>query len=272
MELWERKNYLSDIPFMFNTYIREYDISKANINILLWKQKITQEYYHQLLNSPRNIRQYEVGMLQRNNEDIKLVLEEGFKECRKMFFESNELTDIDILSIKNDAIFIVNKIPKYTEFENIVFLNKNTYTSYMSLYRRNIELYYQSNRLTGEDHVDVKGISDTKLQYHKPYFLDFIYYFFDMIQNDGLDNLITNFQMFFNDYINRKLDVGYYRSFNETSSFMLDWNRTLNPSQRYMIDSLEMASRHADNINFSFNMNLLREIYGYISSIYFMHH
>ena len=40
MNLYERKNYTLPIKYIFNSYIREYDISKANINILLYKDSL----------------------------------------------------------------------------------------------------------------------------------------------------------------------------------------------------------------------------------------
>lgn len=269
MELWERKNYLSDLPFIFNSYIREYDISKANINILLWKKVLNRSQYEQLMLSPRDVRQYTIGMMQRNDEKVKKILEEGFCECRKMFIQSNGLTDVDILSIKNDAIYIINKIPTYTQFDNINFLNKNTYTSYMSLNKKHIELYYVSDKIKGIEKIDVKGISDEKIEKHKEYFLDFIYFFFDMIQSDALENLIHSFQTFYQNYVNRKLDIGYYRTFNEISSFSLLWNRNLNLNLSYLIDSEEMMKQYPNNIDISFNMNLLREMYQYLTMIYF---
>lgn len=269
MELWERKNYLTEIPFIFNSYIREYDISKANINILLWKNKISQNQYYELLNSPRDVRQYTIGMMQRNNEDIKNTLEQGFMECRKLFMTSNQLTDADILSTKNDAIYVINKIPKFTQFDNINFINKNTYTSYMSLNRRHIELYYVFDRISNFEKVDVKGISESKLEYHKKYFLDFICYYFDMIQNDGLNNLIDTFQGFYQNYVDMNLDIGYYRSFNEVSSFVLKWNR-INSRTTYVINSEEILRRYSkDIIDITFNATLLREMYQYLSLIYF---
>lgn len=272
MELWEYTNYLTEIPFMFNTYIREYDISKANINILFRKKAISEEQYHTLYQSPKDIRQYTIGMMQRNNEKIKETLENGFKECRKMFLEYNQLSNVDILSIKKDAIYVINKKPKYTEFDNIVFLNKNTYTSYMSLAKRRIELYYIRDRINNLEKVDVKGISDEKLKYHDNYFLDFIYYFFDIIQNENIESLISSFQTFYKNYVERQLEIGYYRPFNEVSSFVLDWKDDLNPTKKYMIDSLNMANKYRENIDISYNANLLREMYQYLSYIYFSSH
>ena len=88
------------IPFLFNSYIREYDISKANINILLSKGIIDRTMYDKLYQSPRDVRQYTIGMLLRQNEKYKEILEDGFCEYRKLFIESNSLEEKDILSIK----------------------------------------------------------------------------------------------------------------------------------------------------------------------------
>ena len=90
-----------------------------------------------------------------------------------------------------------------------------------------------------------------------------------MIQNDALENLIHSFQTFYQNYVNRKLDIGYYRTFNEISSFSLLWNRNLKWNLSYLIDSEEMMKQYPNNIDISFNMNLLREMYQYLTMIYF---
>ena len=35
-ELWRSLNYKTQYKYFINTFIREYDLSKANINALLW--------------------------------------------------------------------------------------------------------------------------------------------------------------------------------------------------------------------------------------------
>ena len=139
----------------------------------------------------------------------------------------------------------------------------------MSLNRRHIELYYVFDRISNFEKVDVKGISESKLEYHRKYFLDFICYYFDMIQNDGLNNLIDTFQGFYQNYVDMNLDIGYYRLFNEVSSFVLKWNR-MNSRTTYVINSEEILKRYSkDIIDITFNATLLREMYQYLSLIYF---
>ena len=46
--LINRSYYTLNIPYLISRYIREYDISKANINILLYKKYIDQDMYNLL--------------------------------------------------------------------------------------------------------------------------------------------------------------------------------------------------------------------------------
>ena len=265
----KQKNYLVECPFYFNTFIREYDISKANASILLWKGVIDKKQYNFIINLPRMDRQIMIGNMQKKKE-INEIVQKGFEECRYMFLKENELLPMDILSIKNDAIFVINKKVLNTHFVNgiINFSLKNEYTSYMSLNKRKMELYYYSDPITQQDRIDVKGINDAKLVLHEKYFLDFIYFLFEMMERDSIDEVLKVFQNFYNDYINKKLDVEYYRTFNADSKFVLKWDSKTH-KQVYAFDSISTARSNKDLIDISFNMNLLREIFSYFSNIYF---
>ena len=63
--LYDKKNYLNPIPYLFSD-IREYDISKANINILFAKGIIDEDKYKYLYNLPRMDRQYTIGNMCKN--------------------------------------------------------------------------------------------------------------------------------------------------------------------------------------------------------------
>ena len=45
-DLWKQKNYLLDIPYLIAHHIYEYDIQKANINVLRELNYIDDEYYN----------------------------------------------------------------------------------------------------------------------------------------------------------------------------------------------------------------------------------
>ena len=43
--LYQQTNYMADVDYLISTYIREYDISKANINILYKYGVINKQQY-----------------------------------------------------------------------------------------------------------------------------------------------------------------------------------------------------------------------------------
>ena len=262
---FNRKNYLLKVPYIFSSYIREYDISKANINILLSQGIINIDQYNYYMQLPKQDRQYQLGMLQKN-KNIEKALNNGLSKYRKLFIESNNISIQDILSVKNDAIFLINKIANITKFDNVEFLLKNTYTSYIYLQNK-IEVYYSYYKLSDKEIIDIKGINDNTLKLHENYMLDFISYILYILQTDSAEKAIDIISIFYNDYVNRKLDIGYYREFNASSGYMI-----CTKYQKFLASNLDNTEYNKRSINISYNMNIIIEIYKYISSIYFNNH
>ena len=130
--LYNEKNYTVNLGYLFNHYIREYDISKANINVLFAKGVIDQNLYTQLYNADRMARQVYIGMMIRNNEKIQEVLSSGIIEYKKRFFEANDIIDSDIISIKNKYSIILYRnnitISNIISFKESLFILYNTTT------------------------------------------------------------------------------------------------------------------------------------------------
>lgn len=259
-KLYELKNYLIDIDYIFSVYIYEFDISKANINILLWKNAITKELYDLLYNSSREYRQVQVGYMLKDNA-LSKILEQGLIDAKKLFFESNNLNDEDIFSIKNDAIFILNKFPKITKFDNIEFVLKNTYTTYIKFMRK-LELYYHSNKVHNTQVIDIKGINDKTLELHKNYMLDILCYILYLVELGNLEEAVDVLKTFMIQYSNRELDIGYYRNFNAESNYIVNAN-----GKMYGISDID--DNNKSNINISYNLNILRELYSILTNLYF---
>ena len=109
--LWKSKNYLMPVPYLIAHHIYEYDIQKANISVLRELNLIDEDYYQRLYKLPRMQRQVEIGYLIKYTDGLSDKLSEGIASFRKSFFEANNIEDEDILSIKNDAIFVIDKTP-----------------------------------------------------------------------------------------------------------------------------------------------------------------
>ena len=256
--LYKEKNYTINLGYLFNQYIREYDISKANINILFAKGVINYDLYTKLYNSDRMYRQVYIGKMIRNNEEIQEILSNGIIEYKQKFFEANGITDNDIISIKNDAVFILNKVPRILNFDNVTFVHKNTYTSFMRL--NELELYYGSD--FNSEVIDIKGIKDDDLEKYHTDFLDIIINFFRYIQKNGPEITLQYITSVINSYVNLELPINIYRRFRSSNDYVLN-GHTLSYGLYYLPDNIESKSF----IDKSYNFNLLRIMHMYTSQL-----
>ena len=256
--LYENKNYLIEMPYIVSTPIYEYDISKANINVLYNKGVLSFEEYNRLKNMSRMSRQISIGLMEKENPDIITVLANGIIEFKKRFFEANNIQDNEVLSIKNDAVFVMGRLMNITKFENIEFALKNSYSLYMKIF--NIEIYYRSDQINGCDIIDIKGINDKSLELHQNGMLILLSDVFEKIDCGNLVDAINVFNDYYNQYINRVLPIEYYRTFDSNSSYLVNMMGTL-----YMVPYV----KDINMLDISYNLNFLRELYGYLSYMYF---
>lgn len=263
MSLYLKDTYVSPhFNFIVSSYIREYDIQKANISILYKYGAISENDYIKYYNMDKLKRQISIGYLLKNNPEISKVLKEGFIESRKLFFENNNIQESDILSIKKDAIYLINKIPSITEFGMVKFINKNTYTSFYRI-NKNIELYYYLDSINKKEILDIKGISEESISLHNNYIVDFLKYLFETAQTNSIDTVISILTNFYRKYVSLELESGYYREFNPLSKFNLN---TKNIISFYSDMISEDDKKYLD---ISCNRILLETLYSFYTSAYF---
>lgn len=192
--------------FIKSGVIKEYDIKAAGLNMLIAANLLSKEqisYYNSLEKKRRNI---ELGLLQKNRVYSKAI-SENLKKYRKLFFEANEIDENKVLSIRRDAIFVINTRIKKTKFDNVEFVTKNRYTSY---YQINKCDYLYNKR---DNQLDVKGIDDEILEYHQNYMLKFMRKLFALneISNKSACDYLYDFAY---KYKKRQLNKDYYREIN----------------------------------------------------------
>lgn len=205
--LYKRDTYINkDIPFIYGKDIYEYDIHHAGISISRYFNLLPEEELDRIEKKAKNKKEIAVilGKLQRKDSKFKENLKKGFEDARELFFKENQLQDNEILSIKKDAIFTLCPCTK-TDFGDIVFVNKNHYTSYARIGM--LEFYYAYDKL------DVKGISDEKLYEHQDHILKFINKVFYLMENDSIVHTLQYIRVFSDRYKRLELDPEYYRSF-----------------------------------------------------------
>lgn len=259
--IYEETNYSAGINYLTNTFIREYDISKANINVLYSKGLIDKDTYDYLYNAERMVRQVYIGKLRKTDEKYTRALVDGIRESRQMLFESNNIQDYEVLCIKNDAVYVIGRELTNTEFGLIKFANKNTYTSFMTF--MNMELYYYFNSMTNEERIDIKGISDERVKLHEGYFLQFLKDVFYLIQVSNITNAIDMVKDYYMDYITFKLPVWHYRKFSVDSNFHYKSSPFMNTG----FDAITVDEHNKTNLDITYNLEIIKNIQKILISI-----
>ena len=211
-ELWEKELYVNDnIPYIFNTFIYEYDMKEAGFSIIKDYMLLDIDTINKLKAMSKHDRAIKIGKLQRKDKTLSDGLKVGFVDCRQQFITSNNLEDNDIISIKKDALFVKKRCKNCEFLNNILFRVKNTYTSYIRLEK--VELYYSPERL------DIKGISDDMVELHADGILGFIRKVFRTIETGTEIDVIRYIISFIDKYKAKKLPISYYREFNSRSLY-----------------------------------------------------
>ena len=257
-----KTNYTANISYLTNIFIYEYDISKANINVLHSKGVIDKNTYYYLYNSERMARQKYVGMLCKD-KTINNILKQGILEAKQMLFSTNDICDNDILSIKNDAVFVINKKLINTTFGLINFIMKNIYTSFYKL--ENLEVYYYYNNITREENIDIKGISDDKLKYHEGYFLEILKDILYSIQVNGPEITLEMIKDIYNEYISFGFKKEFYRSFDIESDYIYNFKSNLGTG--FSCSGLNECDKTM--LNIMRNVSILLQLNRIVTDMYF---
>ena len=274
-ELWQRENYTIDADFIIGSFIVELDIEKCNINVLYNANVIDLDTYNFLYNTDKHYREVWVGNnILKNNNTNNRILSDGITEARRRFFEVLNLDDNDIISIRKDSIFFVDKQSRFMgngvvdipfDKSPIRFKQKGVYTSFYKLKRRLIALY-NNGRVTPE-RLSIAGIGDDNLISHENYFSDFLKALFQTAEFRGTEEAINLLKIFYLNYINLRLDTGYYREYNSFSRFRVK-RFSIYPNQDFMLDEVSDESKNSGEIDISYNENILRTLMKIYSTKY----
>ena len=258
--LWQNHSYLNkNITHILSSYISEYDIAKANIHVLYEAGVITKEQFDYLYNADRMTRQITIGNMIKKNRNVYTIIQNGIIEAKKKLFIANEIQDYDVLSIKNDAVFLVDKSPEYTQFGIVEFKKKNVYTSYYNL--NNIELYYHYSLEGDREYYDIKGISDEKLMLHQNSFLELLLVVCETVECEGVVNAVALLRGIYENYLNLKMDVSYYRTFDSRSVY--EYKKM---SSIYSYTTDVASNGDLKYLDISYNLNILRNMISYLIS------
>ena len=264
-KLWEKDNFKSAVNFIIGNQIREYDMTKANISVLRDANAITEDQYQYFLSLPKFEREVAVGKMRGANPELTAILKEGIKHARQVFIESNGISEVDILAIRNDAITVVGYKPirNLNISERVAFRFDGMYSSFYHI--NHLDLLYFYDPINNMENLDIKGMNDTAMALHKDFMLDFLSEVFYQSQVEGVQQSIRTIQNFHSQYIDLSLPVGYYRELNSGSRYKLNDTFSI-IATLYMDYAVDFDKKYMD---ISYNEKVLRILNQYYSSIYF---
>ena len=247
-ELYLKDTYLNkDIELLVNKVIIEYDLKSANTSLCKEYKLLPKDQIEKIEATDKHSRVVEIGLIQRKNKKFKNDLKLAFIDIRKRFFEANNIEDKDILSIKKDAIFCLREM-KYTKFGECNFVEKNKYSSFICIDR--LEFYYNKGKFDKESVVDIKGLSDTTIALHKDFMIDFFKKLFYNLEESSEESRNRFLSKFITDYKLKKLQIGYYREFNQESFYTLN-----DREEKYEDDYFIPSKEPKDLINIDYNFS-----------------
>lgn len=243
-ELFRKRNYLTKKNLIIDR-IYEYDIRSANVSALRWSGLFPEEHLDILEGLPKMDREVAVGKMIRSNKKFQSIIYKGIFQARERLFRYNHIQDDDVLSIKNDAVFIVGKNLKECKFGPMEFRKKNQYAAFMRLDK--LELYYDKRHRT----VDIKGVRDEVLENedHKEGMIQLFVSVMNYLVMDQRPRLREYLIDFVHDYKNLKLPYQYYRELNRDNCYRTKYELT---GYAFNLDQIDQNQVHEINIAYNY--------------------
>ena len=264
-ELYKKDRYVAPYEYLINIPIKEYDLEKANINILMTEGLISKKQYDYLAALPKQQREVQVGLMQKRDPSILSGLKRGFVRAREEFFRVNAIEDSSILYIDKDSITTIEPVRAYLGKEvktrlstYLNFRLKNQYTSFYRVFL--IDFLYFNNSIT--ESFRLKNINQSVPLKHMHSMIDLILSIAYSGQNNRVLDTLQMIKSAYCKYTNSELPIDFYRELNTRSQFKLNSNIGF----QYYSDIPPFDTSLLDT---SFNASIIRLFYRIFTNEYF---
>jgi hypothetical protein len=201
-----------DISYMFRRNIVEYDMQTASLAVSERYGLIEPVLLEQLKTMPKDQRVKKVGLMQRESKEFSNALIEGIIRTREEFIKINHIEESDILCIHSDAIIFDMKNSVIDKIDNVNFILKESWSSYMRY--NGVEIYYDDT----DGVITYKGIPKDMLKMHTLGINKYLLQIFRMVESCD-DSVITFMRKFQKKYLQDSLPDYYYNSFGKLGDF-----------------------------------------------------
>ena len=162
---WTNKEF----PFCHGEEIVEWDIRSANTSLMKNYNLASKKLIEKIEKLPKEKREPFVGNMIRKDREFGEKLEKAFDDIIEWFLKANKLDrELDVISIKKDAVFVRNRSIKTNTTGAVEFRKKGVYDGVLILPK--YEIYHRADGKL----PDIKGISDSSIHKHKDGMIEFI--------------------------------------------------------------------------------------------------
>ena len=238
-----------------NSSIVEWDVKRAGLNITKNFSLLSDKKIEELEKMEKMECDIAIGKLQIKDREFSKNLEQKFTDVMNAFLEANDIDkDLDVISIKKDACFTINKNVTKFKFGNYIeFVPKNEYHAY--LYIKPFEIYFKRDNT-----IDIKGLTSDKntrnkiLDIHKDGIVNLLQTIINLAESTNMNKYKINsfLHRFVNMYKRKELDYDFYREFNIESRFRYQFlgNET-------MVDNIDDSMLEKVNIEYNYTKIIL---------------
>lgn len=209
-------------PFEVNSVIIEWDIQRAGLNLIKEYHLLPEDEIRKYESLSKKESDIAIGKRQIGDKEFSKAFDQSFTDIMKLFLEENSIdSTFDVISIKKDACFVINKYIKKTEFGKYIrFIEKNKYHAF--LYIKPFEFYFKRNGdIEVKNFIGDKDARKRILSLHENGILNFLECVVDTAEIYGRKSKEMNqfLHSFVEMYKKRELNFDYYREFSTASGY-----------------------------------------------------
>lgn len=229
---------------VFNGQITEIDMVAAGMTVIRNDALVSPAVLARLERLPKLEQSVAVGKLSRlpGFKDLAGRVTEGIRARLEYVLEINGVTTDRIVSVKRDAVFVSGPPPaRMVLSDGTRFKVKGSYTSFARLGQ--VEVYAVPRRGLAV----IKGIPQEKRHLHDDFTTRMVLDVLFMMERDDMKAAAGTLQRFRREYVSRKLPLGFYRSFDSSSGYVMRCG-----TQSYLFDGESDVDR--DDIEIVHNL------------------
>lgn len=216
----KKKKSISEKSLYLNTEIDtilfegviEYDAKDAGFSVIKHHKLLPEEEIEKISKMSKHDKNVYIGKLRGSSPELSKGMTKGLRDAVQNFIVLNKISDDIILSIKNDAVFVIGMPPiSVTEVDGVAFSKKSIFTSYHLIAGK--EFYFNSK--TGE--LVTKGVKIPQGNLH-----DFFVTVFNRLESSSeISSMLRYLTSIRSNYIRRRFPIDWYRDI-DSGCFILN--------------------------------------------------